>query len=170
MRFSVPGWLNPRILLRVLSALDDTPQRIALGTAVGIFIGLTPTVGIQMLLVLLVAPLLPFNRVSALVTVYISNPVTMVPMYYLNYKVGTLFFAARFTYAQFGQVFGARWQESLRALVFEVGKPLVVGSLIVALAAALVTYPSMLWFVNYLRRSSATARRAANPLASDTTN
>ena len=48
-------WATPRRLIRRLLSLDDTPHAIALGTAIGMFIGLTPTVGIQMIIVLLFA-------------------------------------------------------------------------------------------------------------------
>ena len=71
-------WSDPRSLLRHILMLDDTPHSIALGTAIGMFIGMTPTVGIQMILVIvfafLVKPLFTFNRIAALITVYISNP------------------------------------------------------------------------------------------------
>jgi hypothetical protein len=153
-RLRLSQWLNPRAWSRSLLALNDTPRRIALGAAIGIFIGLTPTAGIQMVLVLLVAPFVQFNRVAALVTVYISNPVTMLPMYYANYKVGTLFFADTFTYAEFSQVFSDSWRESLRAMLLEVSLPLLTGSLIVAASGALLTYPLMLWLMRWFRQAA----------------
>jgi uncharacterized protein (DUF2062 family) len=77
-------WSNPRTLLRTILSLDDTPHQIALGAAIGMFIAMTPTIGIQMALVMLVAlltrPFFHFNRVAALVMVYLSNPITMVPL------------------------------------------------------------------------------------------
>ena len=46
-------WSDPRKLLRHILLLDDSAHSIALGTAVGMTIGLTPTVGVQMILVML---------------------------------------------------------------------------------------------------------------------
>ena len=87
--------LTPRSLLRKILLLDDTAHSIALGTAIGMFIGMTPTVGIQMILVLCLAfatrPLFHFNKVAALLTVYISNPFTVLPIYWFNYSIGTYF-------------------------------------------------------------------------------
>ena len=40
------------IVYRILHA-DDTPHRLALGIALGVFVAWTPTVGLQMVLVLL---------------------------------------------------------------------------------------------------------------------
>ena len=89
------SWYSPRYLLRAILMLDGSPHSIALGTAIGMFIALTPTVGIQMLIVIgfafLVRPLFRFNKMAALMTVYISNPLTVVPLYWFNYKVGTIF-------------------------------------------------------------------------------
>src|SRR3990172_6945415 len=78
-------WTRPRTFIRHILLADDTPHSIALGTAIGTFIGLTPTGGVQMLLVMLVAflcrPLFRFNQIAALLMVYISNPLTAVPIY-----------------------------------------------------------------------------------------
>ena len=78
---------------RRLLCLNDSPHGIALGLALGIFIGFLPLMGIQMAVVLFVA--LPFrkaNRVSAVAGVWISNPITVIPLYALIYWVGTFFY------------------------------------------------------------------------------
>ena len=41
---------------------DDTPHRIALGVAIGIFVTFTPTLGFQMILVAVIATLLRANK------------------------------------------------------------------------------------------------------------
>lgn len=148
-------WTNPRALLRAILQLDDTPHSIALGTAVGMFIGMTPTVGIQMGLVMLFAflvrPLFYFNRVAAVITVYISNPLTLVPIYWFNYQVGTLFVEGDLDREAFAAIFQGRnadhvW-DLLLELFVDVGTPLIVGSLVVATICSVLTYPAMLWLV-----------------------
>lgn len=144
-------WISPRQVLRHLLGLDDTPHSIALGTTVGMFIGMTPTVGIQMILVMIVAfltrPFFYFNRLAALITVYISNPVTMVPIYYMNYKVGTLFVEHAYTAEDFERILQydtfAGWWKTIVTLFVDVGLPLIVGSLVVATVCGAVTYPAM---------------------------
>lgn len=146
---------SPRTLLRSILLLDDTPYSIAMGTTVGMFIGMTPTVGVQMIIVMLfaflVSPVLRFNRVAALVTVYISNPLTVVPLYWFNYEIGTLFFEGNLTREKFSQImvydnFG-QWWDTVVMLAVDVGKPLVVGSLLVATVCAAITFPAMYWLV-----------------------
>lgn len=146
---------SPRSLLRTILKLDDTPHHVALGTAIGMFIGLTPTVGIQMLVVIALAfltrRLCAFNRLAALLTVYVTNPITTLPIYWFNYEVGTLFVDGQMSYEAFGAVFEyhslATWWDAVCGLFVKIGAPLIVGSLIVATAVSILTYPLMFWFV-----------------------
>ncbi len=69
--------------------IKDTPESIALGVTLGTLIAITPTVGIQMLLVILFGTLIGANRLAGIVMVYISNPFTLIPIYWLDYAVGT---------------------------------------------------------------------------------
>ncbi len=142
-------WTSPRRLIRSLLALDDTPHAIALGTAIGMFVGMTPTVGLQMVLVIGIAvatrPLFHFNRVAGLITVYISNPLTIVPLYAAFYYVGTMLVDAPMTPAQFQLQFEAAldrsWIDPLRFIFTEVAWPMLAGSLLIATVTAVPTYP-----------------------------
>ncbi len=67
---------------------NDTPHRLALGLAIGLFLAMTPTVGFQILLTFFIAPLFGGNgRVGSLMA-WISNPLTMLWVYWFNYEVG----------------------------------------------------------------------------------
>lgn len=144
----VAWWLDPRSWIRAILMLDDSPHSIALGTAIGMFVGLTPTVGIQMAIVMVLAfatsRLFRFNRVAALIAVYVSNPLTMVPIYWFNYRLGTLFLEETVTWDEFKQLFHyhsyAEWWNTLKELFVTVGMPLVVGSVVIGMIAALSSY------------------------------
>lgn len=71
-----------------LVVLKSSPRKVALGFALGVFISFTPTFGCQIALVVALAALLRFNPVSATVGVYVTNFVTVVPLYVLCYKIG----------------------------------------------------------------------------------
>ncbi|MEZ6057526.1 MAG: DUF2062 domain-containing protein [Planctomycetaceae bacterium] len=155
-------WLNPRLWLRSLLMLNDSPHSVALGTAIGMFIAMTPTVGIQMLVVAVVALLtrrwFHFNRVAALIMVYVSNPLTVLPIYWFNFKVGTLWFPSHVSHDQFAALLKyqgfSQWWSSLSGLFVDVGTPLIVGSLVVATLSALPCYPLMLWAFKRFRPNS----------------
>lgn len=82
-------WRRTRrfVIHNVLHA-DDPPHRLALGVAVGLFVMFTPTVGIQMVSVFLLCWALGANKAIGLIAVWLSNPVTIVPMYWACYEVG----------------------------------------------------------------------------------
>lgn len=151
-------WRAPRTLLWQILALEDTDHSKALGVSIGMFIGMTPTVGIQMILVMVTAVLtsrlFQFNRVAALLTVYISNPLTMLPIYWMDYKVGTLFFSGNATRDQFRQILEydgfEQWWQTILGLFVTIGTPLIVGSLIVATTCSLLTYPIMRWLLHQI--------------------
>jgi hypothetical protein len=157
---SLKWWSDPRTLLRHVLMLDDTPHHIAMGVAVGMFIGMTPTVGIQMILVMIFAflskPLFHFNRVAALITVYISNPVTMLPIYWFDYKVGTFFVERTVSRDEFQQIFEydgfAEWWQTIVDLFVEIGWPLAAGTAVVATVSGVVSYPIILWLVRTFQR------------------
>ena len=129
----------------------DTPHHIALGMALGIFIGILPIMGIQMTVVTLIA--LPFrgNLKAAIAGVWISNPITFLPMYWGYYKFGLLFFPSReITREQFKQIIAAAadwsWSNVAESLkrILDLGAdiliPMWTGATILAVAFGIPTY------------------------------
>lgn len=153
-------WSSPRSLLRTILMLDDTQHSVALGTSLGMFIAFTPTVGIQMLLVMILAfvtrPFFRFNHVAALITLYISNPLTMVPIYYFLYRVGAFFVGGNVTREQFRSILDfnslSGWRDATLTLIFDFGLPLLIGTVIVATPLGLATYPLMRFVLRTFRR------------------
>src|SRR6056297_1739014 len=76
-------------LLRFIR-LRGSPEEIAKGFALGIFIGMTPTFGIQMPLAFFFAWILRENKLAALVGVWITNPLTAPFIYASEYEIGRL--------------------------------------------------------------------------------
>jgi len=76
--------------------LNDSPHDIALGLALGIFIGFLPIMGIQMAVVLVFSiPFRKANKIAAVAGVWISNPLTVIPLYAFIYWIGTFFYPAQ---------------------------------------------------------------------------
>jgi len=75
------------IKFRILH-VDDSPERIARGIAVGVFIGYLPLMGIQMVLAWATAALFKANKVMAVLGAWISNPATAIIIYYPSYRLG----------------------------------------------------------------------------------
>lgn len=82
-----PSRFRDFIILRVLG-LNDTPHRIALGAAIAVFVAWTPTIPFQMALTLILAVALGANKIVGQPIVWITNPFTAIPIYWLNFVVG----------------------------------------------------------------------------------
>lgn len=68
--------------------IRGNPHEIALGFALGIFIGMTPTLGFQMAMAVFLAALFKWNKISAAIGVWISNPLTAPFLYGATYYLG----------------------------------------------------------------------------------
>lgn len=80
-----------------LLSLNDSPHDIALGLSLGMFIGFLPIMGIQMAVVLVfVLPFRKANKIAAVAGVWVTNPLTVIPIYAFIYWVGTAFYPAEY--------------------------------------------------------------------------
>lgn len=79
-------WLKR--IRRFLVKANGTPHQIALGVAVGFFVGWLPIMGIQMGVALILCTMLRCNPVVPLGPIWLTNPVTFIPIFYANYCVG----------------------------------------------------------------------------------
>jgi uncharacterized protein (DUF2062 family) len=153
-------------MIRAILQLDDTAHSIALGTAIGFFIAWTPTVGIHMILVVAVAVLLRANKVAGLIAVYLSNPITVAPMYYLDYWLGAQVLHNKFTFAEMQALLDYHgwdgFKRALWTLCVELAGPMWLGGLVLAIGHAIPGYYITRWAVErYRRRSPVTAVGAA---------
>lgn len=170
------GWLKALIHKNVVQPFTDSRDpvpEVALGASVGAFLGFTPTVGIQMPTVLMIwfffrfVFRIRFNMIIGMAMVWVSNPLTMIPMYYgflvtgnwMQEMAGIQFMAisyAAFT-AEFerlnamGDMSFLIWlYHAAQVLIMEFGWPMVLGSLIYAIPAAIIAYPlTGYWVLKY---------------------
>jgi len=70
--------------------LRGTPEQIAWGAAIGFFVAMTPTMGIQTYIVVPLAALLGVSKLAAAIAVWITNPLTAPFLYGFNYMIGAM--------------------------------------------------------------------------------
>ncbi|MFA5293399.1 MAG: DUF2062 domain-containing protein [Phycisphaerae bacterium] len=68
--------------------IDDSPAKIALGLALGLFVAWTPLLGLHILIVIALAILFRANKFVAITSVWVSNVFTFAIIYYPAYLVG----------------------------------------------------------------------------------
>ncbi|MDO9071443.1 MAG: DUF2062 domain-containing protein [Deltaproteobacteria bacterium] len=136
--------------------LQENPRKIAGGMALGIFIGITPTIPFHTVAVLSLAALLRVSPVTAFIGIQIGNPLTIPAIYLAAYKVGQ-FLLYRGKPLVFPETFSLKaWMDVL----WQGGVALQVGGVILAIPPAIVAYFLTLWMVQRYRR-----RKAAKALS-----
>jgi hypothetical protein len=136
--------------------LQEDPRKIAGGMALGVFIGITPTIPFHMVTALTLAALLRVSPVTAFIGIQIGNPLTIVPLYVAAYKVGQ-FLLYRGKPLMFPETFSF---EAWLNVLWQGGVALQVGGVILAIPPAIVAYFVTLWIVQRYRR-----RKAAKALS-----
>ena len=68
--------------------IRGTPREIALGLALGLFIGFSPTMGLQIAIGVFFAALLKWSKVAAAIGVLVTNPFTAPFIYSFTYIIG----------------------------------------------------------------------------------
>ena len=137
-----------RFFVYKIMSLNDTPHRIALGVGIGIFVTWTPTIGIQMALTVALCTLFKANKFVGVPFVWISNPVTFIPIYYPNYWIGATLMGSDRDISAFDGITEAviaqgswidktsAWFSAIKPMFWE----LWVGSLIVSLVLGVIAY------------------------------
>lgn len=140
-RVRMRAWLqrHPRLreFLRRTGSLEVDELTLARGVAVGLFIGLTPTVGVQTVLMLGASALLRANFPAAFVASWLNNPVTFPAFYYAFIQLGQELL--RFLPIRFPP------RPGLEEEIAEQTTALLLGSLAVATPVAILGYFTFLY-------------------------
>lgn len=157
--------LRMRPALRWITKLRSSPRAIAGGFALGTFIAFTPTLGAQIILAIVFSTLFNCNRPAAIVPVWITNPVTVAPIFTVNYWIGQkvwggpevsevsgLFIDLGINMAKLDIWESKELFNSVLSLGPDLIIPLCIGSLIVSTAAAIIVYFPMLQLLHFLAK------------------
>lgn len=137
--------------------LKGNPRKIAWSMALGVFIGVTPTIPFHMITAIILSSLFRLSRVTAVMGCWVSNPLTIPPFYYLSFKVGQLLL-----YQGEPFTFPATYNlpEILR-LGWRINLALQLGGLVIALPFAIIAYFLTYWGIQrYRARNSRKPNRA----------
>ncbi len=131
--------------LREILAVKEPPHKVATAFSVGIFIGMSPLIGFHTLLGIFLAWQLKLNKLVTLVGVYVTNPWTIVPIYTFGTWVGTKMLGVeRF-------IPPMDWSHMTLKLLLQEFEylliPFIVGSTVVGVVAAVISYVLIYWAV-----------------------
>ncbi|MBA4348514.1 MAG: hypothetical protein C0415_00790 [Thermodesulfovibrio sp.] len=124
--------------LREVIRVKDSPGKIAISFAIGIFIGMSPFLGIHTVMGIIAAWLFKLNKFVTIIGVYITNPWTIVPIYTFATWLGAKLLGID------SIIPSINWNDiKLVDIIKEMGTllwPFVVGTTLLGLFSAIVSY------------------------------
>ncbi|MDJ0745591.1 MAG: DUF2062 domain-containing protein [Xenococcaceae cyanobacterium MO_167.B27] len=144
-------WLAKRYrgFYRRLLRLRGNHVAIARGFAVGVFAGCFPFFGFQTLIGIILATFVRGSKVTAALGTWISNPITYIPLFMLNFKVGKLLLGVESISSKEVDL------ESLSSLMesgYIFAVTLLVGCVVVGAIASILAYFLSLYIFQRLKR------------------
>jgi len=152
--FPEPATLRNRRELRFLGTLLDDPflfhlnrHSVAGACALGLFVAFIPVPG-QMLIAALLAILLRVNLVLSVAMVWTTNPLTMPPIFYFCYRVGSWVMDKHPERMPFTLTLEWFWQE-----LGVIWQPFLLGCFIVGISISALAYlmVNLLWRLSVIR-------------------
>ena len=118
-----------------LKELQGDPRYIAMGMAIGVFVGATPTIPFHTVIALALAFIFRGSKPAAAIGVWFANPVT-IPIFYIgSFKVGTLILSKPIPYdVKFESI------SELMTLGLDVTIAMVLGGAILGILPAIIAY------------------------------
>lgn len=134
------GWLVRR--LKVVLQVDDSPERVARSFAAGVAVSFSPFLGIHTLIALGLAFAFRLNRVAVVIGAWVNTPWTLGPVYTAGTLLGCAILGV--SPASLGSIdwslHGRAFYEALLEGFRPLAVPFLVGNLVVAAAAGVLTY------------------------------
>lgn len=146
------SWLQKyhRFISLRIPHLRGEPITLSRGLAVGVFAGCFPFFGLQSFVGVLLATLFRGSKVAAVAGTWISNPLTYLPIYVFNYKVGKYLLGVdskSLSQLDFQSI--AQFKELGSTVV----STFIFGCFVVGLIAGLIAYFSSLYLLKLRKKN-----------------
>jgi len=134
--------LSLRRPLQLLFQVQDSPHRVALAFAIGVFIAFSPLLGIHTGMAIVIAILFRLPKIAILAGAWTNNPWTLAPMFMAGTGLGCAMFGVspasleEIDWSLSGRAFYEALWHGLRPLVL----PFVVGNTVLGILAGGLSY------------------------------
>lgn len=124
--------------LRLILTVKESPLRLSVSFAIGVFIGMSPFLGIHTVLGIICAYLFRLNKFVTIVGVYITNPWTIIPIYTFSTWFGAKLLGINKV------IPSVDWKNiTLSRLMSELGpllKPFFIGTLLMGFISSIISF------------------------------
>lgn len=145
--------------------LKGDPKSLAMGTAIGVFVGLTPTIPLHTVIILCIAMLTRTSAIAAIIASWIvCNPLTYLPIYYFSMVIGNTLTPFELNWSRIKLLIESltsqqgffHSMQDIIGLGFEAVVIMVFGGILLALPFAVISYYiSHNLFINIRKRRNA---------------
>lgn len=137
-----------------ISKSEQSLHSIALGFAVGTFIAITPSLGLDLLIGLLVVLIFKnLNKFSVFGAMIVWNPLTLIPIHYLSFKIGDLLFGGS-NFLNYNVYALSNFYVYMLSNFYEFSKRYLIGNLILAVFFSVLGYFVSIAVVKWYRKRS----------------
>lgn len=130
---------------------DLTAKQIALNFTIGILVGLLIPMGLQTIAVIALCAIFRLNFVIVVFATLISNPFTVVFVYYSAFKIGDIFINSGISWDYISAVLNNPEVESILSLSFASLKVIYTGLVIESAVFGTLTYVLVYYIANNIK-------------------
>jgi len=132
-----------------IKKLQGDPRYIAMGMAIGVFVGVTPTIPFHTIIAITLAFILKGSKPAAAIGVWFANPIT-IPIFYIgSFKLGTLILDKPIPFdVKFESI------NELMNLGLDVTIAMIVGGAILGILPAILAYIATYRFMTVIRQKA----------------
>jgi uncharacterized protein (DUF2062 family) len=140
--------------------LQGEPKALALGTAIGVFIGLTPTIPFHTVTIISIAMVTRTSAIAGVISSWsVCNPLTYIPIYYFSMRAGNWITPFELSWDRIHQLMDSFTSHqgvphaigAITGLGFETITVMILGGCIIALPFSIISYYCALYFFHRIR-------------------
>ena len=137
-----------------LFKIDDTPQRVALGFGLGVFLGIFPGTG--PVAAIFLAVLFRLNRAAALIGSLLTNTWSSIIVFFLAFQLGSLVMGEKWQditrdWNSFQSSF--RWADLFKFSTLKIILPVIIGYILIGLLLGFLTYLITLAIIKKVKKA-----------------
>lgn len=146
------GWLNQH--LHDPRLWNWNRKSVSKAFAVGLFCAFLP-IPFQMVVAAVLAVIFSANIMLSMALVWITNPITMGPIFYFTYKLGSIILDTKidpnfaFSLHYLAEIIESGWWDYFQEVISSGLPALLTGSLIIAVISAVVGYSAIQWLYRH---------------------
>lgn len=126
-----------RLKLKMMLSMNVSPKKLAMSAALGALVGISPYIGLQTYIGLVLSTYLNLPIYPIMIGVYVTNPITIPFIFALTTKFGLIILGM-------DDAFDFDWHNVTISSLWEAGKtlfiPFIVGTHVAGIISAIATY------------------------------